>query len=122
MKKHNVRYTIAIIVLIILGMFVYWYRHPTIGNKDFHLEYEVANYKQDFHNLRNKKINVEEYAYTNDTYYSHDENYKITLHSLEITDNRERIIIVTDYLGGKNNKELQILPIWTVQVIFLLLS
>lgn len=56
------------------------------------------------------------------TYYSHDNNYKIILHSVDITDNRERIIIVTDYLGGKKNKRIANITYMDRSVIFPLLS
>jgi hypothetical protein len=106
MKKKNIKYTAAIILLMLVSIIIYWYFNPTIDNEDFHLQYEVANYDKDFYSLRNKKINAKEYTYNNETYFSSVEKYKLTLHSLDITNNTEKIIIVTDYLDGKKNKRI----------------
>ncbi|WP_343530992.1 hypothetical protein [Pedobacter sp.] len=106
MKKKNIKYSVAIILLMMMSMIIYWYFNPTIHNKDFHLQYEVANADKDFYSIRNKKIDPKKYTYNNEIYFSRVERYKLTLHSLDITNNGERIMIVTDYLEEKNNKRI----------------
>jgi len=106
MKKKNIKYSVVIILLMMMSIIIYWYFNPTIDNKDFHLQYEVANDDKDFYSIRNKKIDPKKYTYNNETYFSRVEKYKLTLHSLDITNNGERIMIVTDYLEGKNNKRI----------------
>lgn len=106
MKKKKLKYSLTIILLMLISVVIYGYFNPTINNKDFHLEYEVANHGKDFYSLRNEKINAKKYTYNKETYFSNVEKYKITLHSLDITNNGERIMIVTDDLDGKKNRRI----------------
>lgn len=106
MGKKNIKYSLAIILLMTIGVIIYGYFNPAVNNKDFHLQYEVANHGKDFYSLRNKKINPKQYTYNNETYFSRVEKYQLTLHSLEMTNRGEKIIIVTDDLEGKNNKRI----------------
>ncbi len=106
MKEKKLKFSLAIILLMLISIIFYGYFNPTINNKDFHLEYEVANHGKDFYSLRNKKIDAKKYTYNKETYFSNIENYQITLHSLDITDNGEKIMIITDNLDGNKNKRI----------------
>lgn len=94
---------LVIILLTVIGIGLYWYINPRINNKDFHLAYEVSNYKMNFFDARNKKINNDKYTFNNAIYYNEINNYKLTIHSLDFIKKDEKIIIVTEYLD-KNKK------------------
>ena len=106
MGKKSIKYSLAIILLMTIGVIIYWYFNPAVSDKDFHLQYEIANHGKDFYSLRNEKINPKEYTYNHETYFSRVEKYQLTLHSLDMTNNGERIIIVTDDLAGKSSERI----------------
>lgn len=106
MLLKNIKYIVGIILIMITSLIIYWYYNPSINNQDFHLEYQVANSNENFYDARNTNINEEKYSYNNKIYFNEKNKYKITIHSLDITNKGERIIIVTDFLDGKTDKRI----------------
>lgn len=102
--ENKIKYSIAIVIIIITSIITYWYFNPTISNKDFHLEYEVSNSNENFYNARDTNVSEEKYTFNNEIYYNKVSKYRLTLYSLDFSNKGERIIIVTDYSYGKNKR------------------
>jgi len=104
MVKKVIKLSLLIFILIVTWIGVYWFFNPTIYNKDFHLEYRVANSGVNFSSLRNEKIEKGRFTYSNNTYLNDKSKYKLSIHSLDFLNKKEKIIIVSDDLntGHKN--------------------
>lgn len=106
MKKRYFRYIIyslSVLFIIITGLLVYWYYNPSVDNRDFDLEFRVSNENKNFHKERNKKIDPKNFTYNNEKYINDVDKYELTIHSLDIINGNERIIIVMDSLDKKHD-------------------
>ena len=106
MVKKYIKYGLLIVLLIIISLFVYWYYNPTIDNKDFDLEFRVSNEGKDFYKERNKKIEMRKFTFNDERYFNDVDKYELIIHSLDIIEGKEKIIIVCDSL--KTNKNFKI--------------
>ena len=91
-----------LIMITIIGLIIFYlYINPTIDDKDFHLEYEIANGKKKYDEDRNNNYSDKEYLFNHLTYYNKDDKKKLIIHSLGKEPNgKERIIFVIDEMKG----------------------
>ncbi|HAR73478.1 MAG TPA: hypothetical protein DCR77_08750 [Flavobacteriaceae bacterium] len=99
----NIKYIIVILILIFIGLNIYWYYNPTIDNKDFDLEFKISNEGMDFYKERNKKIDIKNFTFNDERYLNNIDKYELIIHSLDIIQRKERIIIVCNDLTMNNN-------------------
>ncbi|WP_294322269.1 hypothetical protein [uncultured Chryseobacterium sp.] len=109
MVKKYIKYSLLIIVLIVLSVIGYWYYNPTIDNKDFDLEFRVSNETKNFYEERNKKIERRRFTYNDERYFNNVDKCELIIHSLDIIKGKERIIIVHNYLRKNNLKKANII-------------
>lgn len=100
-NKRLLVYILILPIIIIIGIFTYWYLNPSIGNEDFHLQYILSDPKEDFYKIRNDDISKEKYTFNNQIYNNDIERYKLIVHSIDFTKYGEKILIVTDYFDKK---------------------
>lgn len=93
----------SIILVILLSLFLYNYFNPQSDNEDFNLEFTVSNEGKDFYKERNKNVEKEQYTYNDEKYFNDDDHYQLIIHSLDIKEGKERIIIVLDSLNKNSD-------------------
>lgn len=96
----NIKYIIVIGVLIFIGVSIYWFYNPTIYHKDFDLEFRVSNKGKNFYKERNKKIEKQKFTFNDERYINDSDKYELIIHSLDIIEGKEKIIIVCDKLSN----------------------
>lgn len=101
-KKYT-KYGLLVVLSLIISLFVYWYYNPTIDNKDFDLEFRVSNEGKDFYKERNKKIEIKKFTFNGERYLNDVDKYELIIHSLEVIEGKEKIIIVCDSLKKSND-------------------
>ncbi|MEJ8606431.1 hypothetical protein JSO56_05770 [Riemerella anatipestifer] len=103
MAKKYIKYSLLAILLVIIGVIVYWYYNPTIDDKDFDLEFRVSNEGKGFYKERNKKIEWKRFTYNDERYFNDVDKNELIIHSLDIIKGKEKIIIVYDSLKTNND-------------------
>jgi hypothetical protein len=103
MTKKYIKYSLLLVLFMITSLFVYWYFNPSVDNEDFDLEFRVSNEGTDFYKERNKKIEKRKFTYNDERYTNDIDKYELTIHSLDIINGKEKIIIVCDSLKTNSN-------------------
>ncbi|WDF46456.1 hypothetical protein PQ459_16330 [Chryseobacterium sp. KACC 21268] len=103
MKKKYTKYVSVIILLMIIGLIVYSYYNPNIDDKDFDLEFRISNGEKDFYKQRNKKIETRKFTYNDERYFNYVDNYELIIHSLDIIEGKEKIIILKDSIDTNDD-------------------
>lgn len=81
-------------LFLLISLIVYWYYNPVVDDNDFNLEFRVSDEDKDFYTGKNKNIDKRRFTYNNERYFNDTDKYELVIHSLDITQGRERIIIV----------------------------
>ncbi|OJX31252.1 MAG: hypothetical protein BGO86_05025 [Chryseobacterium sp. 36-9] len=103
MIKKNIKYSLLVVLLMIIGIIVYWYYNPTVDDRDFDLEFRVSNEGKDFYKERNKKIERTKFTYNGEKYFNDLDKYELIIYSLDFIKGKEKIIIVYNSLKMNND-------------------
>ncbi|WOI21618.1 hypothetical protein [Nonlabens ulvanivorans] len=102
--------SIIILTLMILTgvvLFIILYQNPTVGNNDFHLEYEIANSNINIDNLRNRKVNETKFTFTKNIYLNEVNQTKLIIHSIDFIEGVEKIIFIKMNAGTGRDKKIK---------------
>lgn len=84
------------IVIVFFTLVVYAFQNPSVGSNDFYLEYRIANSEKPFYEDRNMSIDKSFYTFNNAFYIDNVSYTKLTIHSLDFINGKERIIFVIE--------------------------
>lgn len=98
----------ALLLLLTFFLMLFLYLNPSISDEDFDLEYKVLNKKKAYYEDRNHSFKDQNYTFNNNLYCNNEKNYKLTIHSLNIVKEKERIIFVLENLSEKTIESVRI--------------